>query len=232
MRAIDTRIGRQCRQLCQRRAHLRGRPFKKPAATGGEECIATKQARRCGITLKLTHIGNVTAGMTGYIDHPECGGWLRERHGSLDALNRAWGTRFAAWDDVVPALTDDALRDEAAVPSWMEFKAWMDAAFARALRAGTAAVHRADPEALAGIEGGQVPGWGGYDYGLISSAVDLMEIYDAGTSLEIAQSLNPDLRTLTVNWKGDADAVRLIWRNWLLGVRGTILWDEEGEDTA
>ena len=103
------------------------------------------------------------------------------------------------------------------------------AAFARALRAGTEAVHRADPEALAGIEGGQVPGWGGYDYGLISSAVDLMEIYDAGTSLEIAQSLNPDLRTLTVNWKGDADAVRLIWRNWLLGVRGTILWDEEGE---
>ncbi len=155
--------------------------------------------------------------------------WLRERHGSLDALNRAWGAHFAAWDEVTPALTDDALRREAAVPSWMEFKAWMDVAFARALRAGTEAVHRANPEALAGIEGGQVPGWGGYDYGLISSAVDLMEIYDAGTSLEIAQSLNPALRTLTVNWKGDADAVRLIWRNWLLGVRGTILWDEEGE---
>ena len=47
---------------------------------------------------------------------------------------------------------------------WSDFKEWMDEAFARAVRAGTDAVHAADPGALAGIEGAQIPGWGGYDY--------------------------------------------------------------------
>ncbi|MBN1555360.1 MAG: beta-galactosidase [Phycisphaerae bacterium] len=28
--------------------------------------------------------------------------WLRERHGDLDALNRAWNTRHARWEDVLP----------------------------------------------------------------------------------------------------------------------------------
>ena len=47
---------------------------------------------------------------------------------------------------------------------WSDFKAFMDQSFADALRAGTDAVHAADPTALAAIEGGQIPGWGGYDY--------------------------------------------------------------------
>ena len=106
---------------------------------------------------------------------------LKERHGSLPALNRAWGTGFTTWEAVTPALTRDALRSDAAVPSWMEFKAWMDVAFARAVRAGTKAIHRGDPEALSALEGAQVPGRGGYDYGQLAPAVDAMEIYDFGT---------------------------------------------------
>jgi beta-galactosidase GanA len=86
--------------------------------------------------------------------------WLKERHGSLAALNRAWETAFPTWEAVTPALTRHALRSEAAVPSWMEFKAWMDVAFARAVRAGTNAIHRGDPEALAALEGGAGAGLG------------------------------------------------------------------------
>ena len=33
--------------------------------------------------------------------------WLRERHGDLAALNRAWATDFASWDDVRPFTTDE-----------------------------------------------------------------------------------------------------------------------------
>lgn len=154
--------------------------------------------------------------------------WLRERHGTLAGLNRAWGTGFADWDAVVPALTRDALRDDAAVPSWMEFKAWMDVAFARAVRAGTDAVHRGDPEGLAAIAGAQVPGWGGYDYGLLAPAVDAMEIYDLGNAIEIASSLNPDLRVLTTSFGDGAAERHRLWRALLLGARGTVVWDEEG----
>lgn len=154
--------------------------------------------------------------------------WLKERHGSLAALNQAWGTAFSTWESVMPALTRDALRSEAGVPSWMEFKAWMDVAFARAVRAGTNAIHRGDPEALAALEGAQVPGWGGYDYGQLAHAVDAMEIYDLGNAIEIARSLKPDLRVLITCFGADAAEQHRLWHAWLRGVQGTIIWDEDG----
>ena len=154
--------------------------------------------------------------------------WLKERHGSLATLNRVWGTDFPTWNAVTPFLTRDALRSDAAVPSWMEFKAWMDVAFARAVRAGANAIHRGDPEALAALAGAQAPGWGGYDYGQLAPAVDAMEIYGLGNAIEIARSLNPDLRVLVTCFGGDAAEQHRLWQAWLLGARGTIIWDEDG----
>ena len=154
--------------------------------------------------------------------------WLKERHGSLAALNRAWGTDFPRWEAVTPALTRDALRSETAEPSWMEFKAWMDVAFARAVRAGTNAIRRGDPDALAALEGAQVPGWGGYDYGQLALAVHAMEIYDSGNAIEIARSLNPDLRVLVTCFGADAAERHRLWHAWLLGAQGTIIWDDDG----
>jgi hypothetical protein len=154
--------------------------------------------------------------------------WLADRYGGLAQLNRAWGTAFATWEQVRPALTDAALRDDHNLPAWMDFKAWMDDAYARAVRAGAAAVHRGDQIALAGLEGAQVPGWGGYDYGRLAGAVDVMEIYDAGNAVEIAQSLNPALRVLTTVGVHDT-AIRQLWHELLLGGRGAVLWDDAHE---
>ncbi len=160
--------------------------------------------------------------------------WLQARYANLAALNQAWGTRFATWGDVRPALTDEAVRSDTRVAAWMDFKAWMDTAFARAVRLGTDAVHRGDPAALAALEGAQVPGWGGYDYGKLADTVDVMEIYDAGEALEIAHSLNPKLHVLTTIGLGGAAERRQVWHAWLLGGEGLVLWDEAhgfmGED--
>ncbi len=152
--------------------------------------------------------------------------WLQQRYGSLAGLNQAWGTGFAAWDAVQPTLTDDAIRSDAAIPAWMDGKAWMDTAYAHAVRAGAAAFRRGDPAALAGLEGAQPPGWGGYDYGQLAGAADVMEIYDAGNAVEIARSLNPALRVLTTSGaSGPAERQRL-WHEWLLGGQGLVLWDD------
>lgn len=153
--------------------------------------------------------------------------WLRAEYGGLDALNRQWGTGFARWDQVVPPTTDQAMRraDEN-FSGWADFKAWMDVAFARAIRAGSAAVHAADPRARSAIEGAQIPGWGGYDYARLAGAVDVMEIYDAGRSLDIARSLDPSLVPLTTLYGGGAQATHDLWRAVLRGARGVILWDE------
>jgi Beta-galactosidase len=156
--------------------------------------------------------------------------WLRTQYGALDALNREWGTQFATWDAVRPMTTDAALRvTDGNFAAWADFKAWMDVAFARALRAGTDAVHQADPAARAGLEGAQVPGWGGYDYTLLAAAVDVMEVTGAESAQPIAQALNPALVTLTTTSGAEPHALHDLWRAALAGSRGVVLWDPDGE---
>lgn len=153
--------------------------------------------------------------------------WLRRQYSSLRALNEEWGTNYKFWHDVNPELTRDAVAShDANLTRWTDFKAWMDVAFAQALRAGTDAVHQGDSRASAAIEGAQVPGWGGYDYTLLVHAVDAMEIYDTYENLPIALSLNPNLVTLTTSFSADPAGLYAIWREFLRGTRGLVLWDD------
>ena len=155
--------------------------------------------------------------------------WLGTQYGGLAALNNEWGTDFATWEQVAPMLTDAALRQQDDnFAAWSDFKAWMDVAFSRAVRAGTAAVHAADSSALAGLEGTQPPGWGGYDYTLLAGAVDVMESYNGGNSIEIARAFNPGLVVLTTSFGQGPEEARNIWRQLLLGSRGLVVWDEGG----
>ncbi len=153
--------------------------------------------------------------------------WLRVRYGTLAALNHQWSTDYGIWAEVRPELTTAAAaRADQNWSAWADFKDWMDEAFARAVRVGTQAVHAADPDALAGLEGAQVPGWGGYDYGRLAGSVDVMEIYDGAANIDIALSLAPDLVVLTTS--GTAGDMRHLWRDRLRGTRGLILWDDAG----
>ncbi len=152
--------------------------------------------------------------------------WLKERYPELAALNAQWGSRFADWESVVPMTTAEAMkRADGNYSAWADFKEWMDAEFARALALGTQAVHAADPDAYAAIEGAQIPGWGGYDYSRLAGAVDLMELYDGGGNFEIARSLNPRLLLLTTSAARGAQEAHQIWRALLRGSRGVIFWD-------
>ncbi len=119
--------------------------------------------------------------------------WLKGGYGSLAALNTQWDTAFTRWDEVTPMTTDEAMkRTDQNFSAWADFKEWMDVAFARALKSGTKAVHAADPNALAAIEGAQIPGWGGYDYSRLADSVDAMELYDYGENVAMARSFIPD----------------------------------------
>jgi hypothetical protein len=153
--------------------------------------------------------------------------WLQTQYPSLAALNAEWNTHYAAWDQVAPELTSATMRrSDDNFAAWSDFKAWMDVAYARAVRAGTDAVHRADPTALAAIEGAQVPGWGGYDYTLLAHAVDVMEVYDTYENLPILRSLNPAVVTLKTAFSSKPRQLHAIWREWLRGCRGLVLWDD------
>jgi len=155
--------------------------------------------------------------------------WLATQYPSLAALNAEWGTSFADWAAVLPATTDAAIAQHGEnFAGWADFKAWMDLAFAAALRAGREAVRAVDPRLPVGIAGGQAPGWGGWDYGLLSQAVDLIETYDYAGNATIARGLNPDLLLLSTSFNTTPDEWHRLWRQVLLGMRGAIIWDGEG----
>ena len=156
--------------------------------------------------------------------------WLRGEYGNLAALNRQWGTALGSWDDAMPDTTDTAIRrvDEN-FSAWSDFKAWMDVSFARAVRAGTDAVHAADPAARAALEGAQLPGWGGYDYRLLAPAVDVMEIYDSGEALDLAMAFNPRLVPLRTSFGAGPREAHAVWRSILHGGRGMVVWDERDD---
>ena len=156
--------------------------------------------------------------------------WLRGQYPDLAALNQQWATAFPSWDAVMPELTDAAThRTDQNFSAWADFKAWMDLSFADALQAGTGALHAADPAALSAIEGAQVPGWGGYDYGRLAGTVDVMEIYDTGNALQLARAFNPALIPLSTAFASGPREVHRAWRDLLRGGRGMVVWDEAAD---
>src|ERR1700722_848424 len=153
--------------------------------------------------------------------------WLRGQYPSLAALNAEWGTHYASWGAVQPETTNAAMRrGDDNFAAWNDFKAWMDPSYARALRFGTASVHGADFSALAGIEGVQIPGWGGFDYTKLASAVDVMEMWDDGTNTAMLNSFNPRLIRLYTSFGASPEDLHALWHNVLCGAKGLILWDE------
>jgi hypothetical protein len=154
--------------------------------------------------------------------------WLKAGYGDLARLNDEWGSTFRSWDEIMPMTTREAVtRADQNFAAWGDFKEWMDVAFARALKSGSDAVHAADPEALSAIEGGQIPGWGGYDYSRLATSVDAMELGDEGGSIEMLRSFNPNAVMLTTSFSGGAAGAHRVWRELLRGTRGLILWDSD-----
>ncbi|NUN03070.1 MAG: beta-galactosidase [Bryobacteraceae bacterium] len=156
--------------------------------------------------------------------------WLKERYGTLPALNKQWGTDFASWDRVVPDTTDEAMkRTDGNYSAWSDHKEWMDVSFSRALKMGADAVRSVDPDAYVGIGGAQMPGWGGYDYSKIVQAVSALEPYDIGNNIEIIRSLNPELAVVTVAFARGPWEKHRVWYELLHGNRGLLIWDDKNE---
>ena len=85
---------------------------------------------------------------------------------------------------------------------------------------------RSIPKAYAAITAAQTPGPGGYDYSLLSDAVDLIEPYDLGGNIDIIRSLNPKTVIVTTSFVGGEKQAHRIWRELIRGTRGLILWED------
>ncbi len=154
--------------------------------------------------------------------------WLKDRYGTLAALNAQWGTAFTDWNLVTPETTREAMRrTDENYSSWSDFKEWMDIAYAAALKMGADAIHSVDPAANVAIEGAQMPGWGGYDYARLASVLDLMEPYDIGDNIEILHTLNPRVKFVTTSFDTGPLEKHRVWYELLHGASGQIIWDPD-----
>jgi hypothetical protein len=163
--------------------------------------------------------------------------WLRERYGNLRSLNEQWGASFTSWDAVMPPTTDEAMKGSGEnFSGWSDFKEWMDISYAAALKMGADAVRSVDPQAYIGVGGGQMPGWGGYDYSRITSSLNAIEPYDIGNNIEIIRSLNPGMVVMTTSFARGPWEKHRVWYELLHGNRGLIIWDDKaafiGADNA
>ena len=157
--------------------------------------------------------------------------WLRRQYGSLGALNKEWGTHFTDWNLVTPPTTNQAMKEAGDnFSAWADFKEWMDISYADALKMGADAIREGDPSAYVAITGGQMPGWGGYDYTRITKAITAIEPYDIGHSVDVVHSLDPSIPIVTTRFRSGPWERHRVWYELLHGNRGLIIWDQGFDD--
>ena len=114
--------------------------------------------------------------------------WLREQYGSLDALNRSWGSAFSDWDAVLP-LTTEAARREGRFAPWADHRTYMEVSFARAYRTVREGVREGDPEGRIALSGTQVTNpWNGCDWHRLDAVIDDFLSYSGGNQWDIHRS--------------------------------------------
>ena len=121
--------------------------------------------------------------------------WLREQYGSLDALNRSWGSAFRDWDAVVP-LTTEAARREGRFAPWADHRTYMEVSFGRAYQTVRDGVREGDPEGRIALSGTQVTNpWNGCDWHRLDAVIDDFLSYSGGNQWDIHRSFaKPDAR--------------------------------------
>jgi beta-galactosidase len=148
--------------------------------------------------------------------------YLKEVYGTLEALNRSWGTDFGDWEAV--GLSDPGDNEEKRsfegrnYPRWFDRQAFKSWNFVQYAKKYAAAYWAMDPEARTGFEGaGRFEK--GDDIDLIVRNLGFWSPYP-GTTDEVIRSIAPR-DFLRANWMGyTKDADSLLQKYWRMVTRG------------
>ncbi|MCD6361648.1 MAG: beta-galactosidase [Armatimonadetes bacterium] len=128
--------------------------------------------------------------------------WLRDRYGTLAALNAEWQTDFATWDEVTP-MTADEVRDHPSYAPWADHRTFMEFTFADFLRFADETLESFDPGARIGVSGTQAAeAYGGWDWYRLTHVLDYAQTYDHQSTGEMHRSFGTDF--VTAPWEGYA----------------------------
>lgn len=103
--------------------------------------------------------------------------WLQGAYGTLEALNREWGTSYTSWEEAGPLTTEEA-QASGCYPRWADYRTWMEVMWADTYRLGREIIKGLDPNAVICLSGNQVgTPYNGYDYSRLNHYVDQMQLY-------------------------------------------------------
>jgi hypothetical protein len=109
-----------------------------------------------------------TLGRRDYCISPTClaafRDYLRQQYPSLESLNEAWGSQFAAWDQVMPATLAE-VEKKPRLGAWLDHRRYMESLFAEYHDWGKGLITKHIPEARVGISGTpNVNSYSGHDW--------------------------------------------------------------------
>jgi len=162
--------------------------------------------------------------------------WLAQRYSTIERLNTAWGSAYTNFNTIEPKGFEEVRRQNDRAPfsswnlsQWMEWRHFTDYQFAQILAELTRYTNKLDRRIPAGFVGGQQPSaYGGYDYALLSRAVQWMEASDLGDTNEILRSFwNRPRRVRVQTYHARAEHKKNTWVLWhrlAHGQQAAIAW--------
>jgi hypothetical protein len=120
--------------------------------------------------------------------------WLKTGYGSLDALNRKWGTNFSNWNDVIPDDTYEAQR-RGNYASWADHRTFMEKSYAECFEFVLGELRKMDEHGILLNSGTQESApHNGCDYSRINQFTRHLNSYDGGNQFDFHRNFNPEVK--------------------------------------
>ncbi|MDD2707275.1 MAG: beta-galactosidase [Verrucomicrobiae bacterium] len=122
--------------------------------------------------------------------------YVKGVYGSLEALNREWGTALGSWEEAGPLPLCEA-REKKQPARWVDFRMSMENVFLNLHKTGAATIKGVDPKALVGFDGGfNISSFTGYDWWKLSRIMEVWGVYPDHLQSEILRSFHlPETRS-------------------------------------
>jgi len=159
--------------------------------------------------------------------------WLKERYGSVEALNERWGTEYEHWGDAKMFSINQALKRARTMnfAPWADRLEFMDLVLYDAVAHGARVIRAIDPTARCNISGVQQPSCWQFDHYLLTRVANCATPYEIGEGPDVLMSFYGDGKTGKLHSPGFGGSAEGLWRAFIRGYHLAAQWDSFGRTT-
>jgi len=119
--------------------------------------------------------------------------WLRKLYRTLDALNAEWGTKYRAWEKVMPVTWEEAQARRNPAP-WVDHRLFMNRTLVTGFAYARDTAKRVDPHGMVTVSGTQAPSsHNGCDWWQMDQTIEYLQPYSVAGQDEMHRSFKPGM---------------------------------------